>query len=408
MNDININFLGVAVLASWVPVILALFVVLPPRRAVIAAFIAGYLFLPDAIFHFHTLPDLSKVSLTALGVVLGSFMFDGGRLLSVRPRLIDLAWLVLCTSPIATSLLNGLGIMDGLSNSANRMCVWGLAYWIGRAYFTDWAAIRDLAIGMVLGGLAYLPLCWWEIRMSPQLNGQVYGLLFLSFRTDSYLFGFRPNVFLGNGLSVTMFMGVSSIAAYCLWISGSVKRLAGLPMSFIFAALLLTTVFCKALGGVTITMAGIGALTLARWPRTRVAVLCLVLAAPVYVMLRTTGEWSGNRLVEMAQVISKERAESLAFRLREENLLTEKALRHPWFGFGGFSRSHVWNEYGRDLTLSDGLWIIMLGEYGLIGLGSLMLMVLGPAWLLLSRIPTRYWTDPACGGAIAMGMVITL
>ena len=172
------NVFALIVLCCWIPAVLVLFASLPPRRAVIAAFVVGYLFLPNLNMHFPTVPDINKGSLTAVGVILGSLIFDGGRLFAFRPRLIDLACVVLCFSPIITSLLNGLGPMDGLAASATVITRWGLAYWIGRAYFTDWESTRELATGIILGGLAYLPLCMWEIRMSPQLNGQIYGVTF--------------------------------------------------------------------------------------------------------------------------------------------------------------------------------------------------------------------------------------
>src|SRR5689334_2453261 len=147
------NLFALMVLCAWVPIVLGMFAFLPPRRAVIAAFVCGYLFLPALSLHFPTIPDVNKGSLTAVGVILGSLIFDGGKLFGLRPRLIDLACVVVCFSPIETSLLNGLGIMDGFAASATVITRWGLAYWIGRAYFTDWEAARELAVGIVLGGL---------------------------------------------------------------------------------------------------------------------------------------------------------------------------------------------------------------------------------------------------------------
>ena len=405
----GVNIFAVAVLWAWVPAIFCLFAFLPPRRAVIASFLIGYLFLPEASFQVHTLPVVSKVSLTAVGVLLAVLFFDVGAFLRFRLRLLDIPAVVLCLSPIATSLLNDLGFMDGMSNVVNRTCTWGLAYLIGRIYFTDWAAIRELAIGLVLAGLVYAPLCWWEIRMSPQLHGQIYGYAFQSFRTDSSLFGFRPNVFLVNGLSVTMFMGITSLCAYWLWMSGSARRLGTVPMLAIFAFLLLTTVFCKALGGVILMAGGLGALTLVRWPGVKFPILLLIAAAPIYMVTRASGEWSGQTLVGAAgQLFPEQRVNSLAFRMRMEDLLAERAMDKPWFGWGGWGRSHVYDQYGNDRVLVDGLWIIMLGEYGIVGVASLTLMVLASAFLLWKRVPTRSWTDPACGAAVVLAVAITL
>jgi hypothetical protein len=415
MNQQEISVFGIAVLAAWVPAILVLFALMRPRWAVIGAFVFGYLFLPEQSFRFQTMPPIDKVSLTALGVILGSFIFDGGRLLSVKPRLIDLAWVVLLTSPIATSLVNGLGLMDGIASSLTLLFRYGLAYWIGRAYFTDWDSVRQLAMGIVLGGLAYVPFCWWEIRMSPQLHGLLYGLTFMSFRTDSYLFGvrlfgYRPNVFLADGLRVTMFMGTCSVLAFWAWMTGSPRKLLFMPMGWIVLVLIVTTFFCKALGGVLLMTSGMGVLLTTRWwPRTRIPALVLILAAPTYMAVRSAGDWSGDVLVDVANVLSRTRAESFAFRLKMENMLTAKAMERPMLGWGGWNRSHVFDWFdGHDRTIVDGLWIITLGELGLVGLGAFTAMVSGSVLLLWRRVPTRFWSDPACAAAVALAVMLAM
>jgi hypothetical protein len=413
MMEIVVKPFAIAVLAAWIPAVLVMFAFMRPRRAVIAAFVGGYLLLPEVVYHFHTVPDVDKASLTALGVILGSFIFDGGRLLRVRPRWIDLAALGVILAPMAASLSNDLGIMDGLSASFNVLFRWGLAYWIGRAYFTDWEGVRELAMGIIIGGLVYVPLCWWEIRMSPQLHGQVYGPLFTSFRTDTYLFGvqlfgFRPNVFLADGLTVTMYMGVASVLAYWAWMTRSPKKLLGLPMWVIVLVLTVTAFFSKAMGGIALMLLGMAVLTMTRWPKTRLPLLLMMLAVPAYISLRATGDWSGDFLVQRAQDISATRAQSLEFRLHNETLLSSKALKQPVFGWGGWSRSHVFDWDNNDITIIDGLWILLLGETGLFGLGAFVLMGIGTVMLLWKRIPTRFWADPACAAPVALAVVITM
>ena len=51
-------------LFGWVPCVLLLFLWLPPRRAVITAFLAGWLFLPAATFQLPGIPDYSKMMAT--------------------------------------------------------------------------------------------------------------------------------------------------------------------------------------------------------------------------------------------------------------------------------------------------------------------------------------------------------
>src|SRR5258708_7782081 len=96
MDIESYNHLAQAALAAWFPIVLAMFAFMPPRRAVIGAFVFGYLMLPDMSLHVHTLPDINKVSVTCVSVIMGSIIFDGVKLFTIRPRLIDLAALTLC------------------------------------------------------------------------------------------------------------------------------------------------------------------------------------------------------------------------------------------------------------------------------------------------------------------------
>ena len=411
MSSNPFNMFALVTLIAWVPMIFLLFALMTPRRAVIASFVIGYLFLPAIGLRFHTLPEINKVALTSLGVVLASFVFDGARLLTVRLRWTDLVFAVLMISPIVTSLSNDLGIMDGLSSFFTYLLRWGMAYWIGRAYFTDWTAVRELAMGIVMGAIACVPLCWWEIRMSPMLHGYIYGMIFESFRSDTYLFGvrlfgFRPNLFLVNGLTVTMFMGTSTVLAYWAWMTGSPKKMFGVPMILVVGTLFVTTVFCKAIGGVVLMALGMLVLTLVRWPKVRIPALLLMLAAPAYMLTRTTNMFSGDTLVDGAAILSRARSESLEFRIKNEDQLMDKALRRPLLGWGGWARSHVYDAENHDISIVDGLWILLLGDYGIIGLGAFTLLVGGSAISLWRNVPTRFWTDPACSAAVAIAVIL--
>src|SRR5215212_5969246 len=145
-------------LFAWVPTVLLMFAALPPRRAVVAAFVGGWLFLPVFGIDIVGLPPFSKVSASAYSVLLGAILFDGDRLLTVRPRWFDLPIVVWCFTPLASSISNGLGVYDGLSACLSEIVLWGIPYYLGRAYFNDWESIRELAIGVFVGGLIYMPL----------------------------------------------------------------------------------------------------------------------------------------------------------------------------------------------------------------------------------------------------------
>ena len=54
-------------------------------------------------------------------------------------------------------------------------------------------------------------------------------------------------------------------------------------------------------------------------------------------------------------------------RLRNETELLERAFDKPLFGWGGWARARVFDEEGRNTSVTDGLWIIVMGERGWIG-----------------------------------------
>src|SRR4051794_33743404 len=137
------GFLVPLTLFSWIPFVLFLFLILPPRRAVIWAFLLAWLFLPMAGYSVPGLPDYTKMSATTLGVLIGAALFDSDRLLSFRPKWVDIPILLYCGSPFVTSYLCGLGMYDGCSEIVRAFIIWGLPYFIGRIYFNDLESIRE-------------------------------------------------------------------------------------------------------------------------------------------------------------------------------------------------------------------------------------------------------------------------
>jgi hypothetical protein len=73
-------------------------------------------------------------------------------------------------------------------------------------------------------------------------------------------------------------------------------------------------------------------------------------------------------LLDWSASYSADREESLAFRFTQEGQLLERASQRFMFGWGGYSRGHVYDiESGRDTSVTDGRWIIALGSWGLFG-----------------------------------------
>src|SRR5436190_3142386 len=198
----RVTILVPIMLRGWVFLAILLFAIVPPRRAVLAAFILGWLFLPQAGVPLSGLPDLDKITATSMGAMLGVLLFDAQRLRTFRFSWVDLPLLAWCLVSIPAALVNDLGIYDGLSGLMHDTFIWAIPYFIGRLYFSDLASLRELAIGIFLGGLIYVPLCLWEIRMSPQLHYMVYGFYPSFFGMAVRLGGYRPVLYMQHGWMV--------------------------------------------------------------------------------------------------------------------------------------------------------------------------------------------------------------
>ncbi len=293
------NLFAVIVLSCWMPAVLPLFSVMTTRRTVILAYILAWLFLPNGAFSLPGLPDYTKVTATSMGVVLGGLLFDPRPLFALRPGWHDIPMLILCACPFASSLTNDLGAYDGTSAVVSQLITFGLPYLVGRAYLNDPEGIRDLAIGIVVGGLIYVPLCLWEMRMSPQLQATLYGRG--RFMNAMRYGGYRPLVFMTDGLELGMWMAAAAMIAGWLWAGGGVKKVAGWAFGPLAAILLATAVLCKSTGAILQMFLGLVVLWTSRRFRSALPALALAAVAPLYCGVRTFGLWDGRAAVALRE-----------------------------------------------------------------------------------------------------------
>jgi hypothetical protein len=382
-------------LLGWIPLVIALFALLPARQAATIAVIGAWLALPPYALPIAELPDYSKSMAASVGMMLGTLLFAPHRLLDFRPRWYDLPMSLWCVCGIATSLHNGLGLYDGLSDSLGQILTWGLPYLLGRLYFGDAEGLRYFVVAMVIGGLCYVAPCLWEVRMSPQLLVQFYGA---GGWEGMRLGGYRPRVFFPTGLECGMWMTAASLAAWWLWRCDALKRIGQVPFGPVLMPILLaTTILCRSTGALVLLFSGVAVLWLSARFRTRLPMAALIIVPVIYVSVRTTNIWSGRQAVDLATaVIGPERAESLEYRFKCENLLAAHALEQPIFGWGGWMRNMVYFDAAdrQSVVPVDGLWIVTLGIRGFVGLTLFYTAMTLPAILFLRRFPARLWGDP--------------
>jgi hypothetical protein len=398
-------------LFGWIPVVLWLFSRLRAHYAVIAGFFLAWMFLPQYAFPLPGFPDYGKVMAASLGILLGTAIFNPSIFSTYRYHAVDMPVTAWCVVPFFTALSNGLGAHEGISAVLDRVMEWGVPWFIGRLYFGSVSHLRDLAIGIFIGGLVYVPFCLFEVVMSPRLHRIIYGFHPHVFGQAKRGGGWRPVVFMEHGLMTAMWMTSATLCGL-LVLKDKCLRIPGIPSALLWCAwgvLAVTTVLCKSTGALFLLLLGIALFFGSRLLRSRLPLYVLMVLPLVYMTLRGTELWSGQNLVDAAaRVSSVDRAGSLEFRMKNENLLIEKALIQPTLGWGRYRRSFVRDDNGEIISVPDGLWVLALGRDGLAGLVFLTLTLLVPELCFLRLFPPSRWREPSVAALAGLQILIGL
>ncbi len=375
----NPNLFAIIALLAWPAVALFLYQTRPLRQATLWTILGGYLLLPvGTSIKFEMIPQFDKVSIPNLSALIGCTLIAGR---SVRwsngfglPEVLLLTFLL---GPFVTSEFNGdpvsIGgrILPGVGHYDAMSAVVGeflflIPFFLGRQFFRRAADNAEVLRVLIAAGLFYSLPMLFEIRMSPQLHTWIYGYFPHSFVQQMREGGFRPVVFLGHGLLVAFFIMTTAVAAAAY--SRTQSRVLRLPAAGVTAYLSVVLVLCKTLGAL---IYGAALVLLVRFTSPRIQVriaLALVTVALLYPTLRAADLFPTRTMVELARSIDEDRADSLKFRFDNEDMLLDHAWRRFLFGWGRFGRSRVYDDdSGRDVSVTDGRWIITMGQYGFVG-----------------------------------------
>ncbi|PSB03068.1 O-antigen ligase family protein [Merismopedia glauca] len=401
---------------GWIPAIIYLFQRYQPQKAVIIAFIAAWLFLPKASFPVIGLPDYTKISATCYGIVLATLAFDIQRFKKIRFSWIDIPLIVFSLQPFISSITNDLGPYDGISSSLAQIVRWGIPYLLGRIYFDSLDGLKKLAVAIFIGGLMYTPLCLIEIRLSPILHRTIYGFegTGRSFVQAIRLGGYRPSVFMEHGLAVGMWMMAASVIGISLWKTGVIKQLWNIDIKLFLICLVATFILVKSTGAYLLFVLGLCILFSAWYWRNKLLLIIFSLAICYYLFLGASGNITTARIEQIVSfttsLVGEDRAQSLEFRLSNEQILGDRARERPLTGWGGWGRNQVYDEAtGKQLTTTDSLWIIAFGTGGIIGLVSLTAFMLLPSLMFCLRCyPPVSWSHPKVAPAATLAIIMVL
>ena len=154
---------------------------------------------------------------------------------------------------------------------------------------------------------------------------------------------------------------------------------------------------------------GLGMIWCLRYVRSTALIAVLFLAPAGYLGLRIAAKWDGAEAIAVLRQVLPEKAGSLAVRLDNEQMIVEHTMKQPVFGWGRWGRWRIRDEVsGRDITISDSMWIISLGQTGLVGMSALVLATLLPPVVLMRKVPPRYWHLAPAAPAGVLALVLYL
>ena len=399
-----------------------------PRAVVFVTFFAA-LFAPEAAYlKLPGVPPLDKHNLPYLFLLVLAVATKRERLWRARPmRGLDLLVIVLAFSGFATMLTNaeclqfggwaghvevpGLIINDGIQMFVRAFLDVYVPFLIGKAFLRTPGDLRMLFRFLTVAALIQVLLIAVEIRFSPMLHELVYGYSAHSdFLQTLRWGGYRPMGFTAHGLALAIFMLAAVMATAANARLGERFRFGrrtvrAKPLLYFLCLVLLA---CKSTAAILMMVVLVplmmrGSL---KWQRRFALAMAVVVIG--YPMIRASQWLPVENVVETAEeAFGEERAQSLGFRFHNEEILLERAAEKPFFGWGGHGRRSVYSdEDGREISVSDGAWIITLGMQGIIGFLCTFGLIVFPVILLLRQSRRSLRTVPELRLATALALIV--
>jgi hypothetical protein len=365
--------------------------------ATVWTILGGFLLLPSvAAIKIEMIPAFDKSTVPNVCALVGCLILAPRKKhVEYKARLTSILIFIYLVSPIATSAFNndpivlgdrvlpGVGNYDAISAVLSQSLFF-IPFFVGRRVLASAADTETILKALAVAGLLYSIPMLFEIRMSPQLSIWVYGV-YPDFSTEGRYGGFRPVVFMNNGLVLAFFIMTSFLASVAMW--RTKVRINNFPSFGVSAYLAVIIILCKSAGSLVFGIVG-GFLTARTSTRqqTKIAVL-LVSIGLTYPLLRSTDIFPTKLLLSIAETISEERAQSLEFRFNQEDQLLTHASQRFLLGWGRYGRGRVYDDdTGRDLSVTDGLWIITLSTFGIIGFLAQFSLLAIPVYRAASTI----------------------
>jgi hypothetical protein len=357
------------------------------------------LLLPVRVaFNAPMLPAFGRETISTLCAAIGCLLFARRQLAARLPGTgVDCLALVLIVGGCLTAFVNpdplywgprvlpGLTPYDGVSMAVEHVLTLWIPFYLGRVFFRRPQDLRILLLWVIVAAALYSVLVLVELIISPRIHRIFYGYYAMHYVAAHRWGGWRPTVFMEHVLALSMFMLSAALGAVGL--ARARLKILRIPAWGATAYLTLVFVLCKGLGSLVLGLVALPIAIAAR-PRLQLWLASAFVALTfAYPLLRTAQLVPTDAMVEIARGVGTDRAASLKVRFDNEDRLLAWARKRIWLGWGKWARHRVFDpKSGRDITITDGYWIIKLGQQGIVGFGSGVGLLIVPVWVAAARL----------------------
>lgn len=411
-------------LLAWPLLSVVAFQFSKPRNAVLWVLLGGWLVLPVGIYppeaSFSVFPYwligtalpsdmlISKAWVAPASALLGVVLLDTQRLRSHRFSAWDVPMVIWCLWPLLQWALRPDAQPAPMLASAYLLGSWGCTWLLGRLYFRDLADQAALLHGLAWAGLACLPFAAIEGVAGPDLYAAVYEPHpFASDGAERY-FGWRPLGFFENGNQYGLWICLCALAALWVWRRQVAEQRASW-WSWGAMAVCGMAVLAQSIGA--LLLLGLGLAVLAIVARVRmhtfwIGTLCAsLLGGAVYLSGVVPVTQLGKETAMGRKVVDVFRASgrgSFTWRISQDQKAIGIAKSTALVGQGR------WDWWRPLNTRPWGLALLLVGQFGLVGLVCAFGAVLAPAMRCLWRVSVASpWQLSGAPAVLATIVVLT-
>lgn len=385
----------------WLVLTPLIYTFAPRVYAIWLLLIGGWLLLPPAIYVDLGEPSIfpfwiigaalpsdltvTKAWIAPAVALLGSLFFNRERWSKLRWHWTDFALLGFCLWPMIQSFFVDQPEPSGLFSSLYLVGVWGLPWLIGRLYLHDRDEVRAFAAVLTIATAVLLPFTVIETVSTWRIHTVIFGAHPFAFDGMPRYFGYRPQLFFEHGNQYGLWCAGATVAAFWRFGEAAVDRRR--PWLILFTVLLAITVASQSVGAILLMFLGLAMLAMPKSFKLvpvfgSVAIASLLLLGALHVSrvvpLRSIAENTAVGQAVVGGIRSTGRG-SFVWRFGQDVKTLPLIEKYPVVGSGH------WNWFLPVDSRPWGFPLLVVGQFGLVGLAILVFTLLGAFYRHISN-----------------------